>query len=139
MSDDDKNYALKSEDSQQELPAPELPFRPQFPANPPKIGLIGCGGITEQHLQAYRNAGLEVTATPPTKRAQPTVAALRSAWRSSGDILLKIARWGRGGGTSSHNAGLRPSFILCEGGGGTDRDFAPARAPRAVEVALCRN
>lgn len=62
MSDDDKNYALKSEDSQQELPAPELPFRPQFPTNPPAIGLIGCGGITEQHLTAYRNAGLNVVA-----------------------------------------------------------------------------
>ena len=52
MSDDDKNYALKSEDSQQELPAPELPFRPQFPDTCPAIGLIGCGGITEQHLTA---------------------------------------------------------------------------------------
>lgn len=62
MSDDDKNYALKSEDSEQELPAPELPFRPQFPENPPAIGLIGCGGITEQHLTAYRNAGLNVAA-----------------------------------------------------------------------------
>ena len=62
MSDDDKNYALKSEDSQQELPAPELPFRPQFPEKSPAIGLLGCGGITEQHLTAYRNAGLNVVA-----------------------------------------------------------------------------
>lgn len=62
MSDDDKNYALKSEDSQQELPAPELPFRPQFPDTCPAIGLIGCGGITEQHLTAYKNAGLKVVA-----------------------------------------------------------------------------
>lgn len=59
---DDKNYALKSDDSQQELPAPELPFRPQFPQNPPTIGLLGCGGITEQHLTAYKNAGLNVIA-----------------------------------------------------------------------------
>jgi len=62
MSDDNKNYTLKSEYSQQELPAPELPYRPQFPKQLPKIGLIGCGGITEQHLTAYRKAGLEVAA-----------------------------------------------------------------------------
>ena len=48
--------------TQQELPAPELPYRPQFPDTCPVIGLIGCGGITEQHLTAYRNAGLNVVA-----------------------------------------------------------------------------
>lgn len=58
----DKNYALKSEDAAVQVPAPGLPYRPRFPQHPPKIGLIGCGGITEQHLKAYREAGLEVVA-----------------------------------------------------------------------------
>lgn len=40
-----------------------LPYRPASPKNySPKIGMIGCGGITEYHLQAYRAAGFEVVA-----------------------------------------------------------------------------
>jgi len=43
--------------------APVLPYRPQATRgyNPP-IGLIGCGGITVEHLTAYRNGGYNVTA-----------------------------------------------------------------------------
>ena len=44
-------------------PIPKLPYLPRDPAKyRPKIGLIGCGGITEYHLQAYKAAGYEVTA-----------------------------------------------------------------------------
>lgn len=57
-----KNYDLKSS-AAREVPAPELPYKPPAPAGPaPKIGLIGCGGITEHHLKAYRAAGWEVVA-----------------------------------------------------------------------------
>jgi predicted dehydrogenase len=43
--------------------APELPYQPRDPKhyNPP-IGLIGCGGITREHLTAYRKAGYRVVA-----------------------------------------------------------------------------
>ena len=59
----DTNYALESGDAGREIPAPDLPYRPRFPEGTPlKIGLIGCGGISAQHLLAYRNAGLEVVA-----------------------------------------------------------------------------
>ncbi len=59
----DTNYALDSSDVVREIPAPELIYQPQFPAGGEhKIGLIGCGGITSQHLTAYRNAGLNVIA-----------------------------------------------------------------------------
>lgn len=41
--------------------APELPYGPPMPKSyRPKIGLVGCGGITESHLNAYRRAGWEV-------------------------------------------------------------------------------
>ncbi len=41
----------------------ELPYRPASPTNyAPNIGLIGCGGITRYHLDAYRSAGFHVTA-----------------------------------------------------------------------------
>lgn len=38
-----------------------LPYRPQDPTQtPPGIGMIGCGGITRHHLQAYLDAGYPV-------------------------------------------------------------------------------
>ncbi len=43
--------------------APDLPYRPAQPRNLNiPIALIGCGGISQVHLQAYRNAGLNVVA-----------------------------------------------------------------------------
>jgi predicted dehydrogenase len=45
------------------IPAPQLPYLPQDPARyRPGIGLIGCGGITKEHLTAYRAAGYNVVA-----------------------------------------------------------------------------
>ena len=46
-----------------EVPAPALPYRPCLPRSyRPRIGLIGCGGITSHHLAAYRQDNLEVVA-----------------------------------------------------------------------------
>jgi predicted dehydrogenase len=43
--------------------APVLPYRPRDPKRyRPRIGVIGCGGITKWHLTAYRNAGYHVAA-----------------------------------------------------------------------------
>lgn len=43
--------------------APELPYQPRDPRKyRPAIGLIGCGGITEAHLRAYKHAGYNVVA-----------------------------------------------------------------------------
>lgn len=40
-----------------------LPYRPQNPKSySPNIGIIGCGGITRHHLDAYQTAGYKVTA-----------------------------------------------------------------------------
>ena len=45
------------------LTAPKLPYLPPKPKRyAPAIGLIGCGGITFHHLQAYRDAGWKVAA-----------------------------------------------------------------------------
>jgi predicted dehydrogenase len=44
-------------------PAPALPYLPPRPRSyRPRIGLIGCGGISEYHLRAYRALDLEVVA-----------------------------------------------------------------------------
>src|SRR5471030_2074732 len=43
--------------------APMVAYLPIDPKSyRPKIALIGCGGITEAHLKAYRAAGYEVAA-----------------------------------------------------------------------------
>jgi predicted dehydrogenase len=41
----------------------KIEYRPKTPTSyKPNIGLIGCGGISQHHLKAYRAAGLNVTA-----------------------------------------------------------------------------
>src|SRR5215471_3127156 len=45
------------------IEAPVLPYLPRNPKNyMPAIGVIGCGGIAVQHLNAYRHADFRVTA-----------------------------------------------------------------------------
>jgi predicted dehydrogenase len=58
----DRNYALSAGSVTGEIPAPDIPYRPRTvdPESAP-IGLIGCGGIAETHLLAYRQAGLRVS------------------------------------------------------------------------------
>ncbi len=61
MSDND--YTLGSDGEQKTIPVPEVTYKPQLPEGyRPKIGLIGCGGITDFHLQGYTKAGLDVVA-----------------------------------------------------------------------------
>ncbi len=58
-----KTYGLSDTAKKTALKAPDLPYRPPAPRryNPP-IGLIGCGGITQSHLRAYKHAGFNVVA-----------------------------------------------------------------------------
>ncbi len=45
------------------VPAPVLPYKPRDPASyRPLIGLVGCGGISKDHLRAYHRAGYRVAA-----------------------------------------------------------------------------
>lgn len=57
-----------------DLQLPALNFAPPKPQDPtPKIGLVGCGGISESHLAAYRRCGLDVVALcsrDPSKAAE---------------------------------------------------------------------
>jgi predicted dehydrogenase len=54
-------YGLSHATSGAEIQAPELPYLPPRPKSyRPKIALIGCGGISEYHLRAYRTMGLDV-------------------------------------------------------------------------------
>ena len=59
----DSGYGRGKTGSEVEVAAPDLPYQPRDPATyRPQIGLIGCGGISEMHLRAYKNAGYEVAA-----------------------------------------------------------------------------
>jgi predicted dehydrogenase len=59
----DEGYGLSKRIQTPLMPAPDLPYRPPMPKRyRPRIGLIGCGGITENHLTAYKHAGWDVVA-----------------------------------------------------------------------------
>ena len=66
---DPDSYALVTAKAA-EVAAPELPYRPRDPKRyRPGIGLIGAGGITFAHLEAYKKAGYRVLAI-----SNPTLA-----------------------------------------------------------------
>lgn len=55
------DYALKARGSGAQIDAPDLPYQPRGPERyRPAIGLIGCGGISQAHLGAYKEAGYNV-------------------------------------------------------------------------------
>ncbi len=57
------DYGLAKIETIKQIAAPDLPYQPRNPKNyNPKIALIGCGGISSQHLNAYKHAGFNVVA-----------------------------------------------------------------------------
>lgn len=57
------DYGLSKTRTGARIEAPVLPYQPQNPKSyNPAIGVIGCGGIAVQHLNAYHNAGFRITA-----------------------------------------------------------------------------
>jgi predicted dehydrogenase len=56
-------YGVAHESARPERIAPQLEYRPRIPKDRRVgIALIGCGGITQSHLRAYRNGGYHVVA-----------------------------------------------------------------------------
>jgi predicted dehydrogenase len=81
---DRDRYALVSEKAA-DAAAPDLPYRPRDPAAyRPGIGLIGAGGVTLFHLEAYKKAGYRVLAisNPTLSKA----AARRDAFFPDAEI-----------------------------------------------------
>ena len=59
----DDSYGLPAGSSRNETSAPRLAYEPRDPVSyRPRIGLVGCGGISVQHLRAYTAAGYDVAA-----------------------------------------------------------------------------
>lgn len=70
-----KTYALTSA-ALAEIAAPDLPYRPPMPRGPVAgIGVIGTGGISASHLDAYRSAGWPVRALWNRTRAKAEAKA----------------------------------------------------------------
>lgn len=62
-----------------EVAAPDLPYRPPMPRSyRPRIGMLGTGGISDAHLDAYKNAGWTVAAL--WNRTRATAEAKRDRY-----------------------------------------------------------
>lgn len=58
-----RDYALAGKTADRRIEPPAVSYLPRDPKRyRPGIGLIGCGGITEYHLRAYKAAGYKVLA-----------------------------------------------------------------------------
>lgn len=58
-----KTYGLAERADAKKIAAPKLPYAPRDPKRyRPAIALIGCGGISQIHLRAYRAAGYRIAA-----------------------------------------------------------------------------
>ena len=69
--DSDAGYGVAEIRDSQRTAAPDLPYRPAVPKSScPPIGVIGCGGLSEQHRGAYRAAGFNVIALCDIDRAR---------------------------------------------------------------------
>src|SRR4051812_12816891 len=67
------DYSLSKKSSEQKIAAPKLDYQPRDPKSyRPNIALIGCGGITQTHLTAYKNAGYNVVALCDVNRDNAT-------------------------------------------------------------------
>lgn len=63
MSKRKTTYGLDRSNAHRSIAAPSIPWLPRDPKRDrPRIGLIGCGGITQSHLRAYKKAGYAVVA-----------------------------------------------------------------------------
>ena len=77
------------------MPAPDLPYRPPVPKTyRPKIGLIGCGGISKTHLEAYRSVGYNVAALcdpipAATEERRKTYFPDAETYQAASDLLAR--------------------------------------------------
>ena len=86
---DEPNYGL-AVCAPRDVPAPDLPYRPREPRDfPPRIGLVGCGGISKTHLAAYRAAGYRVVALCDRTRAK--AVARRDAFFPDAEVTTDAA------------------------------------------------
>jgi predicted dehydrogenase len=81
----DDSYGLSAGSSRNDIPAPSLPYEPRDPAAwRPRIGLVGCGGISVQHLRAYAAAGYDVAVL--CDRVEEKARSMRDRFYPAADV-----------------------------------------------------
>jgi predicted dehydrogenase len=81
----ESDLKVSSGQNTDEVDAPDLPYLPAKPAvDDHTIGLIGCGGITAYHLDAYRDAGFRVDAFCDVN--EEAARARRDAYTPEGSV-----------------------------------------------------
>lgn len=79
------DYGLSRQAALELIAAPALDYLPQDPRTfRPAIGLVGCGGISAQHLNAYRHAGYDVAAL--CSRTEDKARARRQQYYPAADV-----------------------------------------------------
>lgn len=82
---EDSGYGLSDVGELKATDAPEYDYLPRMPKGyRPKVGVVGCGGISEYHLKAYKALGLEVAALCDVNAA--AAAARRDAFYPEAEI-----------------------------------------------------
>lgn len=85
----DDDYALRGNAASKIGTAPDLAYRPPMPREyKPRIALVGCGGISEQHLSAYRDVGWDVVAL--VARLREAAEARREAFYPDGAVYTDL-------------------------------------------------
>ncbi len=82
------DYALASAEAA-EIAAPDLPYRPPMPKTSHPIALVGAGGISFAHLDAYRAHGMEVRAI--LSRDPDKAAARRDEFFPDAEVMTDYA------------------------------------------------
>ncbi|RJT01480.1 Gfo/Idh/MocA family protein [Halococcus sp. IIIV-5B] len=85
MADDQDDYGLAEIVDLEAVEAPDLPYQPDDPETyDPGIAMVGMGGISEQHCQAYAAAGYDVVAM--CSRTREYAVERRDEFYSDADV-----------------------------------------------------
>jgi predicted dehydrogenase len=86
MSETIENTPVNNQTESKLQIAPDLPYRPQDPKKyKPNIAIIGCGGISGHHLQAYKDNGYNVVAFHD--RVSARAKARRDEYFPQGEVI----------------------------------------------------
>ncbi|MEZ6092053.1 MAG: Gfo/Idh/MocA family oxidoreductase [Pirellulaceae bacterium] len=83
---DNNHYGLSPAKTTTEIDAPPIDYRPPSPQQRDRpIGVIGIGGISQSHLQAYHKAGLNVVAL--VDRTLDKAIRMRDRYFPAADVM----------------------------------------------------
>ncbi|HVV73170.1 MAG TPA: Gfo/Idh/MocA family oxidoreductase, partial [Verrucomicrobiae bacterium] len=91
MANADSDYGLSKQVCSASVAAPNLPYLPPVSRSfKPRIGLVGAGGVSEYHLRAYQQMGLDVVMICDVDGAR--AASRRDAFYPQAEVCTDYAR-----------------------------------------------